>query len=178
MTCFTYVEDNFIRHQLAWQKNDCSKYHCSIEPILWKECVKIHFEEKTLWSWPIWQNCCQETTIEKAKQCQKTPVGQGIQRLGHRAVEKVLWFDKSKFKILGSKRRGCVKQKIGERAATLSITPTIEHGGDSVMVWRAFANSKVGDLHQVKNKFNQINHHSILQYHRIISEMQLVDPRF
>ena len=34
-----------------------------------------------LWSWPIRLNYCQEITVEEAKQCQKIPVGPGIQRL-------------------------------------------------------------------------------------------------
>ena len=33
------------------------------------------------------------------------------------------------------------------------------------MVWGAFANSKVGDLHLVKGKLNQSGYHSILHYH-------------
>ena len=39
-----------------------------------KKYVNIHCEEKTPWNWPIWQNCCQESTVEEAKQCQKAPV--------------------------------------------------------------------------------------------------------
>ena len=52
-----------------------------------KKCVNIHCEEKTWLSWPIWQNCCQKTTVEEAKQYQKAPVGQGMQRLDNRAME-------------------------------------------------------------------------------------------
>ena len=50
-----------------------------------KKCISIHYKRKTLWSWPIWQNCCQETTVEKTKQCQKAPVDQGAQRLDNSA---------------------------------------------------------------------------------------------
>ena len=28
-----------------------------------KKCFNIH-SQKTLWSWPIWQSCCQETTVK------------------------------------------------------------------------------------------------------------------
>ena len=46
-----------------------------------KKSVKIHCEEKAMWSWLIWQNCCQENTVEETKQYQKVPLGQGTQRL-------------------------------------------------------------------------------------------------
>ena len=42
-----------------------------------KKSVNIYCQEKTLWSWFIWQNCCQETPIEEAKQYLKAPVGKG-----------------------------------------------------------------------------------------------------
>ena len=50
-----------------------------------KKCVSIQCKEMTK-KLPIWQNHCQETTIEEAKQCQKVPVGQGAQRLDNRVV--------------------------------------------------------------------------------------------
>ena len=80
-TCFTCAEDNFISHQLAWQKADCSKHHRTTEPMSWKKCVNIHCEEKTQWSWPIWQICCQETSVEEAIQCQKAPLDLDTQRV-------------------------------------------------------------------------------------------------
>ena len=35
----------------------------------------------------MWQKCCQEATVDEAKQIQKVSVGQGAQRLDNRAVE-------------------------------------------------------------------------------------------
>ena len=46
------------------------------------------------------------------------------------------------------------------------------------MVWGTFANSKVGDLHQVKGKLNQTGYHSILQRHAIPSGKRLVRQGF
>ena len=46
------------------------------------------------------------------------------------------------------------------------------------MVWRAFANCKVGDLHKVKGRLNQTSYHSILQHHTIPSVMRLVGQGF
>ena len=130
-----------------------------------KKCVNLHCEEKTLWSWPIWQNCWQETTVEEAKQCQKVPVGQGAQRLDQ--WNKVLWTDESKFKIFGSNRRVCVQQKVNESATTPCITSTVKHREGTVMVLEDFANCKIKDLHKMKGKLNQTNYHSILHHHVI-----------
>ena len=48
-----------------------------------------------------------------------------------------------------------------------------------VCVWGgAFANCKVGDLHQVKCKLNKTDYHNILQYHVIPSGMRLVAQGF
>ena len=46
-SCFTYAEDHFISHQLAWQKADYPKHHCITELMSWKKCVNIYCEEKT-----------------------------------------------------------------------------------------------------------------------------------
>ena len=93
----------------------------------------------------------------------KVSSDQGIQRLDNRVVDKVLWTDKSKFKIFGSNKKVYVWQRVGERAAIPCITPTVKHRGGSVIVCRAFASCKVGGLHQVESKLNQISYHSILQ---------------
>ena len=47
---------------------------------------------------------------------------------------KVLWIDKSKFKIFGSNRRVYVQWRVAKRAATPSISSTIKHRGSTVMV--------------------------------------------
>ena len=38
----------------------------------------------------------------------------------------------------------------------------------------AFANCKVGDLHQVNGKLNQTSYHSVKHYHAILSGTRLV----
>ena len=58
--------------------------------------------------------------------------------------------------------------RVGERAATPGITPTVKHKGSSDMVWGTFANCIVGNLHQLKGKLNQTGYHSIVQ-HGVIS---------
>ena len=112
-------------HQLAWQKANCLKHHWTN---VVKKYVSIHCEKTTLCIWPIWQNYCQEITVVEAKQCQKSPVGQDAQRLDNKTVE-------SKFEIFGLNWRDYVQWRVGERAATPCITPTVKHGVGSVIVW-------------------------------------------
>ena len=90
---------------------------------------------------------------------------------------KFLWTDKSKFELVRSNKRVYIWQRIGERAANPCITPTVNHGGTSVMVW-GVANCKVKDLHKLKGKLNQIRYHCILQHPVILSGMQLVVQGF
>ena len=71
-----------------------------------------------------------------------------------------------------------MRRRVGERAATLCITPTVKHGGGTFMIWETFINCKDRYLHQVKGKLNQTGYHSILQYHAIWSGMQLVGQGF
>ena len=54
---------------------------------------------------------------------------------------KVLWTDESKFEIFGSSRRVFVRRQVGERMVPQCMTPTVKHGGGSVMIWGSFAGS-------------------------------------
>ena len=63
--------------------------------------------------------------------------------------------------------------RVGERAATPYITPTIKHGRGSIMLLSFY---KVGILHQ--GKLNQTDNQSILQHHTIPSGTQLVSQGF
>ena len=129
----TRAEDNFIRHQLMGQKVDYSKHYCITKPVLWKK----------MWQHPMWgkdfvkqaymaellsRNCCwgRKTMSKRSSESR------------HWTIEwwhKVLWTDENKFEIFGSNRR--VWWRVGERAATPCITPTLKHGRGIVMVWVA-----------------------------------------
>ena len=92
--------------------------------------------------------------------------------------KKVLWTDESKFEIFGSSRRVFVRRRVGKRMVPRCVTPTVKHGGGSVMVWGSFAGSRVGDLHRVSGTLNQNCYHSILQRHAIPSGIRLVGQGF
>ena len=61
--------------------------------------------------------------------------------------KKVLWTDESKFEIFDSSRRVFVRCRVGKRMVPQCVTPTVKHGGGSVMIWGSFAGFRVGDLH-------------------------------
>lgn len=48
---------------------------------------------------------------------------------------KVLWSDESKFQLFHSNRRSRVWRKKGTELDPKHLTPTVKHGGGSVMVW-------------------------------------------
>ena len=88
--------------------------------------------------------------------------------------KKVLWTDESKFVIFGSSLRVFVRRRVGKSTVPQCVTPTVKHGGGSVMIWGSFAGNRVGDLHRVTGTLNQKGYHSILQCHAIPSGLRLV----
>ena len=82
------------------------------------------------------------------------------------------------WQIFESHRRLYARQRVGERVKIQFILPTLTHRGGSVIVWEAFANYKVENLHQVKGKLNRTGYRSILQHHVIPCETRLVVQRF
>ena len=88
--------------------------------------------------------------------------------------KKILWIDKSKFEIFESNRRVYVQWKVGERAETPCITPTVKHGRGFGMVWGAFTNCNVRDLYQLSANWIKLSQHTAA----ILSGMQLVGQGF
>ena len=159
--------------QLAWRKADRYKYHCIIEPMPWKNVttstVRRRLCEAELYG---------RIAIKKPLLRKQNNVKWSQWVKANKEWNKVLWIDESKFEILGLNMRVCVRRRVVERAATACITLTVKHGEGFAMVWGAFANCKVGDLHQMKGKLNQTGNHSILQHHTIPPGTRLVDQGF
>ena len=80
---------------------------------------------RRLWSWPIWQNWCQETNVKWAKAYKDWRIKQW---------NKVFWTDKSKFENFRSNRRVSVRRRFSERAAAPYFPKTVKHGGGCLMV--------------------------------------------
>ena len=135
-----------------------------------KKCVNNHCKEKT-----VKQAIMAELLPRNHKTMSK---GSCKPRCTIEQWNKVLWTDKLKFEIFHSNRWVYVPWRVGERVTTPCIIHTIKHGGGSVMVWEAFANCKLGNLHQVMGKLNQTSYQSIWQHHVIWSGTWLVSQGF
>ena len=124
-------------------------------PLLGENC------EASLYDW---------IAVTKAKQCLKATESQITKKdWAIKQLKKILWPDKSKFEIFGpiskvlwatkSWWKSCKPQHHTYRKPWRRLCY-----GDG-----CFANCKVGDLHQVISRLNQIGYHSILQHHVISS---------
>ena len=179
MTCFTDAEDNFISLRFMWQKTDCSKYHSTTEPMSWKKNVSTSTVRRKLCEAGLYSRIAvNKPLLRKQNNVKRFHWAKLHINWTIEQWNKALWTDKSKFEIFGSDRRVYVQRRVDKRVATPCIIPTIKHRGGSVIVWKDFANCKVGDLEQVKGKLNQTSYYSIVQHHMIPSEMQLVSQGF
>ena len=75
---------------------------------------------------------------------------------------KVLFTDESKFELFGSKRRVFVRRLPGERFKKECLTPTVKHGGGSIMVWGGISTSSVTRLKRIEGIMDQKFYHNIL----------------
>lgn len=92
--------------------------------------------------------------------------------------KKVLWTDESKFLTFGSNRRTFVRRAKGERALESCITPTIKHGGGSVMIWGCFGGTSVGDLVKIDGILRKEGYRDILERNAIPSGTRLIGENF
>ena len=137
-TCFTYAEDNFIwvtslhEGRLTVQLNQCQEKNVSISTVRRRLCEAGQYGRIVVKK-PLFRKQNNIKMLQWAKANKDWATEQW---------NKVLWTDKSKFEIYQSNRTVYEQWRVGERAATFCITPTIKHGGGSAMVWGAFANYK------------------------------------
>ena len=104
--------------------------NCTTKPLSWKTCVNIHCKEKSLWSWSIWQNYCQESTVEDAKNTERFQSAKVHKYWTIEQWNKVFWTDE----VLNHIMKVFVRWRVGERAATPYITPTVNRKRGTVMV--------------------------------------------
>ncbi len=71
-----------------------------------------------------------------------------------------------------------MRHRVGEKMLDACITPTVKHGGGSVMGLGLFGAGKVGDLYHVQGILSQHGYHSILQWHAVPSGQRLIGHGF
>ncbi len=62
------------------------------------------------------------------------------------AWDEVLWSDEKKFSLFNSDGRQYVWRRPGEALKEECLTPTVAHGGGSILVWGCFSAKGVGNL--------------------------------
>jgi len=67
---------------------------------------------------------------------------------------KIIWSDESKFNLLSSDGIQWVRRPTGTRHDPRYQTPTVKHGGGSVMVWGCFSACGVGPLVRIAGKMD------------------------
>ena len=82
----TKAEDNFIR-VTSFHDRRLTALNITVQQNQYREKMYPYPLWYPLWSWPIWQNCCQETTVKEAKQWQNAPVSLSAQRQDNVAVD-------------------------------------------------------------------------------------------
>lgn len=86
---------------------------------------------------------------------------------------KVIWSDESKFELFKSKGKVIVWRKNGTALKPKNLTPTVKHGGGSVMVWGCMTASGVGKLEFIDGKMDQYVYKNILRKNLLASARQL-----
>ena len=79
--------------------------------------------------------------------------------------KKIIFSDESKFNLFGSDGKRYVRRPIGSRNDVRYQTPTVKHGGGSIMVWGAFSAQGVGPLIQIEGLMTSVMYRDILNSH-------------
>ena len=126
------------------KKTDWYKHHCITEqisrknvsiPTVWKRLCEAGLKGRISVKKPL----LRKQNNVKGVQWDKAHKDRIIEQWN-----KVLWIDKSMFKIFRSNRTVYVRRRIGERAAISCINPTVKDDGGSVVVLGALPIAKSG----------------------------------
>jgi len=76
---------------------------------------------------------------------------------------KVIWSDESKINRIGSDGCKWCWVSPNEKLSDRTVSPTVKHGGGSVMVWGCFTTLGVGSLCKIDGKMDSLLYRSILE---------------
>jgi hypothetical protein len=78
--------------------------------------------------------------------------------------KRVLWSDETKINRIGSDGRQYVWKRVGEPLSDRLTTPTVKHGGGSMMVWGCMGWNGVGLLTEIEGKMDAKQYVEILEH--------------
>ena len=109
-----------------------------------------HSEEVTPGCWPS------RAEWQRKSQIWDWPIkGKEHRHWTEEVSKKVLWTDKSKFEVFGSRRRTFVRHRTSEKMLEECLTPSVKHVEGNVMVWGCVGAGKLEDLYKVKGILNK-----------------------
>ena len=132
IACFYLCREQF--HQSLWkEKTNCSKHHCSTEPMTWKNAststVRRSLREAGLYG----RIAIKKPHLRKQNHVKRLQWATVLKYWTIKQWNKIFWTDESKFEMFGSNKRVYVHRRVGERAAIPSI---IHEGGSLYHAWR------------------------------------------
>jgi hypothetical protein len=92
--------------------------------------------------------------------------------------KKVLFTDESKFELFGNNRQTFVRRMKNERFIKEYITPTMKHGGGSVMVWGGICANGVTQLKIIEGIMEKTVYHTILVRRALPEGKKLIGKGF
>ena len=87
--------------------------------------------------------------------------------------EKIIWSDECKFNLFGADGNQKVWRKPGEEHKMECTSPTVKHGGGSIMVWGSMAASGVGNLVFIDGIMDRFVYKKILEDNVLQSAVKL-----
>ena len=107
-------------HQLAWQKADCSKHHCTTEPMLWKNRL-ISTARRRLWEVSVYDRIAVNKPLLTKQNNFKRFLGSRLTMTGYNSSGiKSFGLKNQGSKSFRSNKRVYVRRRVIERAATLT----------------------------------------------------------
>lgn len=77
--------------------------------------------------------------------------------------KQVLWTDEVKIELFGRNEQRYVWRKKGAEFHEKNTSPTVKHGGGSIMLWACVAASGTGNISLVEGRMNSIKYQQILE---------------
>uniref|UniRef100_A0A8C7MH88 SEC24 homolog D, COPII coat complex component n=1 Tax=Oncorhynchus kisutch TaxID=8019 RepID=A0A8C7MH88_ONCKI len=89
--------------------------------------------------------------------------------------KKVLWSDETKIELFGNNAKCYVWRKSNTAHHPEHPTPTVKHGGGSIMVWACFSSAGTGKMNKIDGKMDGAKYRTILEENLMESPAKTVE---